>query len=219
MPRSLSLYRRKANLVEVLVRQRPGKIGFRFSAAANFDAAGVAFATVPNHGLRSPSVPEIGVVGSQFKDQVRFLFNPADYFATAPALVDNTPFFLQVEAANPDGTFEAIEAMHMVLPPEMATPNRPVVISGTAPNQAAIADSLEIQLPMQCTDFEVENNGGAQLFVAFERPGAEYQIPVLATTPYALPKRFTSVSQLFVRGGGATSAFRAILTLRNNPIL
>jgi hypothetical protein len=219
MSRSLSLYRRKTNLVELLLRQRAGKTGFRFSAAPNFDAASVAFATVPNYGVRSPSVPEIGVVGSQYRDQVRFIFNPADYFATAPALVDTNPFFIQVEAQNPNGTFDAKEAMHMVLPPEMATPNRVIALSGTAPSAADISGSLEVQLPMQCIDFEFENLDNAKdLYVAFEPTGGEYLIPPLTTDGYTLAQQLSSVSQIFVRGGGASVAFRAVFTLRNNEI-
>ncbi|HEY8095933.1 MAG TPA: hypothetical protein VIE65_07515 [Methylobacter sp.] len=133
-------------------------------------------------------------------------------------MIDTNPFYLQIEARNPDGTFDAKEAMHMILPPSMATPNRQVTILGTAPNAASLAGSLEIQLPMQCIDFEIQNAGSVDLFVAFEPTGAEYKITPLGTTFYTFAQQLASISQIFVRGSGGTTTVNAVFTLRNNQI-
>ena len=217
MPRSISIVRRKANLVDLTIRRRTGITGFRFGASPNFDAAFVAFATVPNYGIKSPSVPDVaaGYVGSQFRDQMRFLFDPADYVATAPALVDTDPFYLRVESQNPDGTFNAPEAMHLVLPAS-SNPNRPFIIRGTVPNLASLALSIEIQLPMQCNDFDIQNDGAAPLFLAFEPTGAEYQVLPVSAAFRAFEQYVTSVSQVFLRGAGGSTIISSAWTLRNN---
>lgn len=217
MTRSISVNRRKDNLVDLLVPKRDGKTGFRFGAATNFDTAYTAFATVPNDGLVSPSVSSVAVnsVGSQFRDHVRFVFDPADYVATAAALVDTNPFFLRIEARNPDGTFSTAEAGHLILPPPIE-PNRIINLRGTAPTGAALANSLEIQLPGRCTDFNILNDGAAPLFVAFHPTGGEYQVLPVTSAFNAYEQYTGSVSQLFIRGSGGTTTVSMAFTLKNN---
>jgi len=219
MARSISIYRRKPNLVDLLVKKRDGKTGFRFGAAANFDGAFTTFAVVPNYGVKSKSVPDVyaGNVGNQFREDVRFLFDPADYVATAAALVDANPFYLRVEARNPDGTFDAPEAMHLVIPPPVE-PNRAITIRGTVPAAGSLATSLEIQLPGQCNDWEILNDGGAPLFVAFHPTGGEHQVLPVTTAFDAFQQYTTAVSQLFLRGAGGSTTVSTTLTLRNNPM-
>lgn len=219
MARSISVYRRKDNLVDLLVRHRTGKTGFRFGAASNFDAAFTTFAVVPNYGLRSPSVPEAyaGSVGDQFRGQARFIFDPVDYVATATALIDVNPFFLRIEARNPDGTFDAPEAMHLILPPPVE-PNRIINLRGTVPVGASLATALEIQLPGQCNDFEILNDGAAIMFAAFHPTGGEYQVDPVTSSFRAFEQQITSVSQVFVRGAGGTTTASMVFTLRNNQI-
>ena len=206
--------------MDLLIRRRPNITGFRFGAAANFDAVFTPFATVPNHGVKSPSVPDVyaGSVGSQFRDQVRFVFNPADYVATAAALVDGNQFFLRVESRNPDGSFNPAEAMHLVLPPPVE-PNRIINLRGTIPNLASLALALEIQLPGQCNDFEILNDGATIMFVAFHPTGGEYQVDPV-TSSFRTFEQFTSaVSRVFVRAAGGTTTASLVFTLRNNEIV
>lgn len=222
MARSISVVRRKPDLVDLTVRKRDGITGFRFSAATNFDTAFTAFATVPNYGLVSRSVPQTAVVsaGSQFRDHARFVFDPADYVATASALVDTDPFFLRIESRNPDGSFNAAEAMHLILPATPGpAPNRAFHLRGTVPSAASLAAALEIQLPMQCTDFEIQNDGAAIMFLAFAPTGAEYQLSPVSSIFRAFDQVRTAVSQVFMRGSGGTTTISSIWTLRNNEAL
>jgi hypothetical protein len=203
------------------VRKRAGKTGFRFSVASNFDASFAAFQIVSNDGYRSVSVPDIGAIGSQFRDQVRFLFNPADYTADVPAMLDDVPIYLQIEAKNPDGSFDAPEAIHVLLPYNSG-PFRPVQLRGTIPQGADLTNSLEIQLPMQCNDIHITNDGAHDLYLAFERGstvGPEYHMQQTSATDYApLELTLSSITQLFLRGDSGTTTISAILTARNNPI-
>lgn len=218
MARSISVNRRKAGLVDLLVRKRAGFTGFRFGAAANFDSAYTTFETVPYYGIVSPSVSSAAVsyVGNQFKDYARFIFSPADYTTTAAALVDINPFFLRIEARNPDGSFATPEAAHLILPPPLE-PNRVINLRGTAPLGAALTNSLEIQLPGRCTDFTILNDGATNpMFVAFHPTGGEYQL-LPTTSPNNMYQQYTgSVSQVFIRGGGGTTTSSMAFTLKNN---
>lgn len=223
MPRSISVVRRRAGVVDLTVRRRPGKIGFRFSAASNFDKAFTNFQDVLNHGYRSPTAPELGAIGSQFKDEVRFLFNPADYTPTVPHVRDTTPFFIRISAMNPDGSFDPPEAMHVILP-YSSDPHRSMLLAGTVPTGFNIHDSVEIQLPMQCNDWEIQNDGGADAYLAWERgptgsTGApEFRLQPVTTAFKNVEQIYTSVSQVFIRGAGGTTVISAIFTLRNNPV-
>jgi hypothetical protein len=215
MPRSISVSRRRANLVDLTVRRRPGVRAFQFKAAANFDAAFTLFETVPNVGVRN-GPPDIGPDAACFKDQVRFLFNPDLYTATAPGCVDANPFFILIAPVSDAGVVGSDEAMHLLLPYSSA-PNRPVVLQGNIPSGAGLANSIEIQLPMQCNDFDIQNDGGADLYVAFERPGFEYRVQPVTTAFKTFEQTYTSVSQLFLRGAGGATVMSATFTLRNNP--
>jgi hypothetical protein len=219
MARSISIYRRKPNIVDLLVRKRAGKIGFRFSAAANWDSAVfTAFATVPNQGLKSKNVQQVGSVGSQFKDHVRFLFDPDDYTATVAAVDDSKIFYIRLEAQNPDGSFDAAEAIHVVLTPPVQ-PNRPFILRGLVPSGASLANSLELQLPYQFNDWEIQNDGGADAYVAFDPTGAEYRVQPASTNFRSFEQFVTSISQIFMRGAGGATTISAIFTQRNNEMV
>jgi hypothetical protein len=224
MPRTFSVPRRRINLVDITVPRRDNIIGFRFSASSNFDAAFTAFQVVPNDGLKAlrppvsggPRTPHIPLPGNQRNRDVRFVFDPDEYTAGVPVIKDNTPFFIRIESQNPNGTFNSPEAMQL-LQPYNSAPHRPVHLFGTVPAAANLTNSLEIQLPMQCDDWEITNSGAAILYIAFERPGFEYLLQPEATVFRSLSQYITAVSQIFVRGGGGPTTLNAIFTLRNNP--
>ena len=77
MARSISIYRRRPQLVDLYLRQRPGIAAYQFKAANNFDVAvPVLFQTVPAQGFRSATVPDdTGFTDRQFRDTTRFRFN------------------------------------------------------------------------------------------------------------------------------------------------
>lgn len=221
MARSISIYRRKPNLVDLFIRQRPGIREYQFKAGTNFDdAAPTLFATVPSCGMKSVSVPDdTGFVDGQFRGMTRFRFNPADYVATVPAVNDALNLFVKFAPVTIAGVVGPDEAYHMILPSNPVGPQRPIIISGSAPNEADLAHSLELQLPMLCNNWEIQVNGGAIVYVAFDPAGAEWAVDPVAANFIKFDKVYPSISQIFVRGNAAVSAFTAIFTERNNPIL
>lgn len=249
MARILSLYRRRPNLIDVNLQSGPyapsaiglaaGKVAvsYDFQVSANFDGTPVAFATFQNvpasGGYRSPTAqdPIAGFDSEQFSQSrtpylTRFKFNPADYqtggavntiFTTA-GVTDLTPIWLKVIQNNLDGSTNTASAPHLILP-FSSQPNRTVLLAGTAPNETSLATSLEIQLPMQCNNIQIQNNGGAILFVAFEPTGPEFVVNPLATDFTDFYQTYNATSQVFVRGNGATTTFNLVAALRNNPLM
>lgn len=223
MPRSISVVRRKANLVDLTVRRRPSVVGFRFSSASNFDAAFTAFQTVPNDGLircGEALLPrfEMWAGGAFPKDQCRFLFDPSFYTPTRSEIRDDKPWFIRLEPQNADGTFGAAEAMHMILPAG-SQPHRTIQLQGTVPSGADLTASIEIQLPMQCNDWEIQNDGAANMAIAFERgavAGPEFRLDPMSSIFRSLQYTITSVSQVFMRGIGGSTTISAIFTARND---
>jgi hypothetical protein len=221
MARSISIYRRRPNLVDLFVRQRPDIGSFQFKAGTNFDdAAPALFETVPSRGMKSISVPDdTGLVDSQFKGMTRFRFNPADYTVAVPAVNDSKNMFIKIAPVTTAGVVGPDEAYHMILPFAPVGPQRSIVIHGVAPNVAALANSLELQLPMLCNNFEFQVDTGNNLCVAFDPAGAEWIVYPVAGNFVNFAKVYPNISQIFVRGDAATSTFTAIFTERNNPIL
>lgn len=211
MARTLSIFRRKPGLVHVFLPSRPDIAAYRFEAASNFDQAFTLFETVPTYGKKSLSVPDIGNIGSQYRGQTHFLFNPADYIVAVPAVDDTKPFFIRIAQVSNSGVVSASEAMHMVLPP-LLTPNRTLTLSGTA-----TLTVTEIQLPMLCNNMRFQNNGANNLLVSTELNGAQSIIPPISTSGINLTTTYENVSQLFVSSAAGTTTFNALFALRNNP--
>jgi hypothetical protein len=184
-------------------------------------------------GYASPSVQGMqNIMGDseQFSQSrqpylTRFRFAPTDYmtggkvntvFSTV-GVSDSTPFWLRVQQVNLDGTTNTAESGMLILPYPIA-PNRPILLSGSAPNAGALSGSLEIQLPCQVNNVQIQNNGGAILYVAFEPTGPEFQVPTLSSDFVNLVTTYPAVSQLFVRGNGASVPFNFIGSQRNDPM-
>ena len=215
MARNLSVNKRRVGLVDISFPERVGAKSYQFFAASNWDAASTAFQIVPAAGMRSLTAPDVSAVGSQFRGKTRFVFNPADYTLSVAAVDDTKPFYLTIQQTNWDGTVLPVEAQHLVLPYNPA-PNRPLVLRGVAPSGASIANSLELQLPMQCRNFRVQNDGAVDAFIAFEPTGAEVRVPPLSTSFMDLVSVMPSMTQLFMRGSGGTTTISVLAEIHNN---
>lgn len=211
MAKSLSVYRRKAGLVDLFLVSRAGAKSYLFKASTNFDVAPVAFQSVPQDGFRSPNAFNSGPAEG-FRGRTRFTFAPSDY-----GLDDTKPLWLKIQQVNVDGSVGPDEAFHLVFPYNPQG-RKAVVIAGSAPNAASLAASLELQLQHQMQSMELQNNGGQDLYVAFEPGGPEYRVPPLSTSFTNLSFNYPTVSQLFVRGSGAAVAFAAVMSDRNEAL-
>jgi hypothetical protein len=211
MAKSLSVYRRRAGLVDLFLVSRAGAKSYLFKSATNFDVGAVAFQSVPQDGFRSPTAFDSGPAEG-FRGRTRFTFAPVDY-----GFDDTKPIWVKIQQVNVDGTVGADEAFHLVLPYNPQG-RKAVVLAGNAPNGASIAASIELQLPHQMQGMELQNNGGQDLYVAFEPGGPEFTVPPLSTRFTNLSVNYPTVSQLFVRGNGAAVAFAAVMSDRNEAL-
>jgi len=218
MARNLSVYRRRAGLVDIIFPARPGAKSYEFFASPNWDTVMASFQVVPARGFRSPGVPDVGMSDGQFRGKTRFLFNPADYTTAVPAVDDAKPFYVSIVQTDWDGTVHPAEAQHLILPYSPA-PNRPLVLKGTAPAGATIASSFEVQLPMQCRNFRFQVNGGADAYVAFEPSGPEVRVPALSVEFTTVDSTFPAGTQLFMRGDGVATVIEVLAEIHNNPSL
>jgi hypothetical protein len=243
MARYLSLYRRRPNLVDINLQSGPyapmaiglaaGKVAasYDFYVGQNFDTgAFTKFQNVPaSGGYTSPALSAPGVSiafdGEQFSQSrtpylTRFRFAPSDYTGaglpfTVQSVSDSTPFWLQVIQNNLDGTSNTKTAPQLILP-YSSQPNRPVLLSGTAPNGPTTP--LEIQLPMQCDNLQVQNTStSTNLMVAFEPGGPYFTVYQASVDGLNLYSTYPAASQLFVYGESNTCTFNVIAALRNNP--
>jgi len=209
MPRSLSLARRRTNLVDLSLQARAGVASYNFYSSTNFDIATVLFANVPSYGKISATAVNTSYGDGNYRNITRFLFNPTDY-----TIDDSKPFWVQIEQIAVDGTVGPLEALHLILP-YSSQPNRAVILAGGAPAGATIANSLELQLPLQCNDIRVQVDGITDLMLGFEPGGTEQRVPSLQNEFTTYEKILDSISQIFVRGNGGATTFSASLALKN----
>ncbi len=212
MAKTLSVYRRRANLVDLFLVARQGAKSYLFKSAPNFDVGAAPMQSVPKYGYRSSSAPEQASSDSQFRDRVRFTFNPSDY-----GLDDTKPFWLRIQQVNMDGTVGPDEAYHLILP-YGPMGRKAVVLRGQAPSGASLADSREIQLQHQMQGVSVQNDGSVDLYMAFDPGGPEMRIAPLSSGHVNVLSPYSTISQLFVRGDGATTTFGMIMSERNETV-
>lgn len=214
MAKSLSVHRRKANLVDLFLVSRPGVVSYLFKAASNFDVGPSAIQMVPQSGFCSVSARPFadGFSESQFRGRTRFMFAPSDY-----GLNDALPMWLCVSPVNADGTTGPDEALHLILPPYTAG-RQAVVLAGAAPAGADASAALELQMQFQMQGLEIQNNGSGDLYISFERGGPEFLVSPLQTGFTNPSFVHATFSQLFVRGAGGSVQFSAMTSARNERL-
>ncbi len=217
MSRSISVVRRRTNLVDLTVGKRDNVQGYRFSVATNFNGSFSNFQTVPNSGFVSAGARgavEAAMPGNTYKDKVRFAFAPSDYTPTYSALRDDTPFWVRIEPQTASGTYTLPESVHMIMPYDSG-PLRGVIVAGIAPTGSVLTQSAEINLPQTCNDWEIQNMAtGADLLIAFEAgsaAGPELRVKPLTSIKHS----YTSVTRFYVRGDGTGVSFQSFFTIKS----
>jgi len=205
--REFSIRRRRAGLVDMITPNRTGAgiAAYTIETATNFD--GIFAAIITNQQGFLDDDPTTGinraVLDSMPGQNHRFVFNPATF-----SITDTGQFWLRLKQLNAAGATVATSPPVLVLPESERHSRSRIILKGTAPNGAAVANSLHIYLPFGCANLVVQNQESAtHLFVATTVGGTETDL-----SPDALPE-FTTydgvVEQLLVRGGGATAVFSA----------
>jgi hypothetical protein len=203
--RQLSINRRKPHLVDLLVDKTPGAYSYKLKWGANFDTSPFAdFLTSPLSGFRDSAVDDASNI-TIYGDRVRILFDPTTY-----GIPDNTVWWIKSSPLNSAGAEMSTSAALMILPSHPGGAYFPqLTITGSAPNVATLANSLEINFPQQMRDVRIQST--AAIWAAFDPSGPEILLP-----GDPLPKdisRWSTQSALFVRGNGAAVPFSLVFTL------
>lgn len=215
VPQDFAIAYRAPGIVDLLMPKKAGVDGYRILGAKNFDGAFVTLFTAGlGGGYLDPTVDRGKLHDMPGTNHVRAVFNPDSFGAgdTIDAgLFDNQQFWLQFQPVVA-GVAGAAGPPVLVLPPAQRYNNARVVISGDAPNQASVANSLALVLGSRMTGMSVFNREAAatSLFVAFEAGGPEVEVLPAASHSYF---QGGATSMVWVRGGGAAATFSAEFTV------
>jgi len=213
MDRLFSIIRRRPHLVDLIMPKQEGVAGYRIEGAPNFDATFNTMFTAP---IASGFVGRLGtgdpinqaVLNSVPGNHVRAVFDPDAY--TGIGLADDQHMWLRFVPVDVAGAPGTPGAPSLVLTDSDHGYGR-IVITGAAPDEAAVADSLELHLPRGMKNLiflNQETAGGNSLFLAFESGGPE--VEVAAASRYDAWEG--TQAMILVRGGGGAVAFSANFT-------
>ena len=212
------LVRRYPGVVEMTIRDRPGVVGYRISAAktANSAYAGATpIFTVASGGMfASPTIQRkrLDWSGSSFAGLTRLMFTLDDYAgATVPG--DTDIAFLRVEEEFPASTYLAPGPI-FVLPPGdfFETGRRNLIVVGTAPNVSSRGNNLPplgamwLAFPRFADElvmYDDEATGGDPLY--FSLGLGLQEMPVFAATSRTFAE--AGANEVLVRGEGGAVAF------------
>jgi len=211
MARTYSIIRRRVGIVDLLTPKLVGTQGYRLSAAVNFDGSFTDLMTAPiSSGYLDPSINPVVLNAVNNINAIRIVFNP-NTFTGAAGIVDSAHFWLKFTPIDFAGTPGTASAAGLVVTDSEHYGNSRVVISGTAPQGAALANSQQLDLPFTTQDLYIKNEeatGGHNLYIAALAGGGEQQVaPQETLTIFHGP-----MDTLFVRGSGGTAAFSASFT-------
>lgn len=213
--RLFSILRRKPGFIHfttpLLDSVATGVVRYRLKTDTDPGGAfGTTVVTVTNTGLVDPAVagPQNPIIPGR---TVQILMKPSNY-----GLPDSAFFWLKlvyVNAAGVEMVSPAPSAATLVLPPFVG--NEQSGFNATAPNGAALANSLQIDLPRQMSNFRVRNlSTTIPLYIAFQEGGPEVVVPGQASSQESIGFEGI-VSSIWVRGSGGTAAFSAQFTYAN----
>jgi hypothetical protein len=135
---------------------------------------------------------------SPVKGQIHHIFDPSDYSLTYP-------FFMRFTNVNNeiDQTPGPVYIAHY----PTSGRNMVYAIEGTAPNEAAIADSIHIKIP-SCARLRLTSLAD-DFYVALHADGPEFIVDT--THPFEYEGR---ISDLYVRGNGSDVDFQLLITVQ-----
>lgn len=207
--RDFSLVRRRKNLIDLITPKRAGVKGYRLQAATNFDASYTTIITADiSSGYLDSNVNSAKLHSINNPDHIRIVFDPNTFTGTA-GIVDTKHFWLRFVPVDYSGASGTAGNGVVVITDSEHMGNCRVQIAGVAPNQASVANSLQIDLPFLTQDIYVKNedptSGGQDLYIAFIPGGPEQQIgPQQVSQVFEGP-----IDTLLVRGSSGTVNFSA----------
>lgn len=219
------LVRRTPGLMDLAIKNRPGVIGYRLSAASNLNtayAAPTAFLDVVSGALfASPTVTKNRLFQGAGPDRgLTRLSLDIDDYANATIPGDGNILFLRVSEQT-SGGFLALGPILAIPPPGFFTAGRQVlVLVGTAPDLASRGDNLppatamNICFPRLASDVRIYNEeieGSDTLYFSFGMGLNEMRVPPAVHRIF--PE--SGASGVLIRGDGGPVEFSLSAALVN----
>lgn len=192
--------------MDLLVTKVPGAFSYKLKKSTAFDGSVpfTDFLTSPNTGYRDRNVDDSSNY-TVYGDKVRILFDPTTY-----GISDTNIWWLKLAPLDDVGAEMFVTPPTMMYQPNIGGSYFPqFAITGNAPNQPDLANSLEIHFPHQIRDMRIQST--AALWAAFDSNGQEILLQG-STLPKDL-NRWSTESVLFVRGNAAIVPFSLLFTL------
>jgi len=210
MARSFSIIRRRKGIVDLLTPKQPNVKGYRLQGAANFDGSFTTLMTADiSSGFLDPTINPAVLHSVNNRDHIRIVFNPDTY--NGAGVFDSKNFWLKFVPLDFSGTPGTPSPATLVLTDSEHYGTSRILISGTAPQGAALANAQQLDLPFTTQDLYIKNEeatGGRNLYIAVLASGGEQQVaPQETLTIFHGP-----TDTLLVRGVGGTVAFSASFT-------
>ena len=204
MTRDFSIIRRRPHVLDLITPKRAGVDGYRFEAASNFDQTYAAILTT-TLGYIDSSLDTAANVIMPMTNRIRVIFDPSNY-----GLDDSKTFWMRFVPVT--GGVPGVPGTGVLVLPD-ATGHGLLIVSGTAPVGATIANSIELGLPGLVEDLRIVNNDTTNpLFIASDGSDAEYRLdPIQNATPLIALRG--AVGSIRVRATGAPVSFSATFTL------
>lgn len=215
--RPFSIVRRRGNLADVLIPKNSNTQKYRLLAAPNFDGSFVQIIEADiSSGYLDPALVtssrHLTLQALNNPGHIRVTFDPQS-FAGVASIADANIFWLKYQAVDFTGAAGTATNPIMVLPEEKLRGDSVITISGTAPNAASVAGSLQLDLGYRMKDIIIRNEeASTALYVATEAGGPEIQVAANSTQLSQLTLAWGAQGCLFVRGSGGTAKFSATMT-------
>lgn len=229
VPRLISRYDRQ---VELTLPANRGIRSYELGAANTLDAAFAGTTTLfqvsalPGSMYRSKGLRKRRVGGSSasFRNLVRAVYDPEEFWPDSPTTLphDIHQGYLRVAEVDHAGTVLP-EGPILVLPAGkfFRSPRPSLSLSGTAPNEAALATllppsgAMHVVLPRFSDRVTIRNKDATNdLFVSFGEGQPENLVPANEENTFFE----AAVSEVFLRGEGATVAFDASFAVVNGEM-
>ncbi len=206
MNRSINVFRRRTNIVDMMVPKVAGVSEYRIKWAQNFDGSFVQIIAANNTGFFDTTIDRQKVESQPTGSTVRITFNPATF-----SIDDTKSFWIELWHYPSGGPEVQMSAPSLLLPESAHRGIGLITIHGSAPSAVDSSGSLQLDLPGLMQDFRFHNeDGGNALFVATEQSGPEEK---LATNALVQLSSFVATQgSIWVRGGGGAVLFSASFT-------
>lgn len=217
LTRPFNVIRRRKNFADILIPKAPTTQKYRLLAAPTFDGSFVQIIEADiSSGYLDPALMISGQAAAMTSlnnpGQIRVTFDPAT-FAGAASIADGNIFWLKFQAVDFAGAPGTATNPIMVLPEDKLRGDSSIVIAGVAPQGAAVANSLALDLSYRMQDITIRNEENSiVLCVATEAGGSEIAVGGGATSLSTVTLAMGGQGSLLVRGVGGTARFSATMT-------